>query len=164
MKNVVYFMKNIVNFVNYFRQFCFYFSDDISHRILFHCESIFETSILFSILHSILLYILYIFSLWGNSYDHSSYDHTRWRTSATVSSTGSIVSLVRNTVLSYLYTIQGRHRSWFCVTCFDSLCICLFFKYGLVKLEWYDRNLQTRHRRHDRNCPRGMIVTVQIWS
>ena len=24
--------------------------------------------------------------LWGNSYDHSSYDHTRWRTSATVSS------------------------------------------------------------------------------
>ena len=25
-------------------------------------------------------------TLWGNSYDHSSYDHTRWRTSATVSS------------------------------------------------------------------------------
>ena len=50
MKNVVYFMKNVVNFVNYFRQFCFYFSDDISsHRILLHCESIFETSILFSI-------------------------------------------------------------------------------------------------------------------
>ena len=62
MKNVVYFMKNVVNFVNYFRQFCFYFNDDISsHRILLHCESIFETSILFSILHSILLYILYIF-------------------------------------------------------------------------------------------------------
>ena len=62
MKNVVYFMKNVVNFVNYFRQFCFYFSDDISsHRILLHCESIFETSILISILHSILLYILYIF-------------------------------------------------------------------------------------------------------
>ena len=62
MKNVVYFMKNVVNSVNYFRQFCFYFSDNISlHRILLHCESIFETSILFSILHSILLYILYIF-------------------------------------------------------------------------------------------------------
>ena len=58
MKNVVYFMKNVVNF----GQFCFYFSDNISlHRILLHCESIFETSILFSILHSILLYILYIF-------------------------------------------------------------------------------------------------------
>ena len=37
------------------------FDDDISsHRILLHCESIFETSILFSILYSILMYILYI--------------------------------------------------------------------------------------------------------
>ena len=37
----------------------------------------------------------------------------------------------------------------------------LFPKYWLVKLSQYDRDLQTRHRRYDRNCPRAMIIAVE---
>ena len=40
----------------------------------------------------------------------------------------------------------------------------LFLKYGLVKLLQYDRYLQNRHRRYDRNCPGAVIVTVENWS
>ena len=86
---------------------------------------------------------------------------------------GSIVTLVRNTVLSYLYTIQGLHRSWFCVSCFVSLCIC-FWNMGL----WNFRDMIVTYKsdmgdmivtvhgvwsllsKYDRNC-RDMIVTVE---
>ena len=69
---------------------------------------------------------------------------------------GSIVTLVRNTVLSCLYTIQGRHRSWFCVPCFVSLCIC-FWNMGL----WNFRDMIVTYKPDIGD----MIVTVHgVWS
>ena len=69
---------------------------------------------------------------------------------------GSIVVLVRNTVLSYLYTIQGCHRSWFCVSCFVSLCIC-FWNMGL----WNFLDMIVTYKPDISD----MIVTVHgVWS
>ena len=69
---------------------------------------------------------------------------------------GSIVTLVRNSVLSYLYTIQGRHQSWFCVSCFVSLCIC-FWNMGL----WNFRDMIVTYKPDIGD----MIVTVHgVWS
>ena len=69
---------------------------------------------------------------------------------------GPILTLVRNTVLSYLHTIQGRHQSWFWVSCFVSLCIC-FWNMGL----WNFRDMILTYQPDIGD----MIVTVQeVWS
>ena len=69
---------------------------------------------------------------------------------------GSIVTLVRNAELSYPYTIQGRHRSWFCVSCFVGLCIC-FWNMGL----WNLRDMIVTYKPDIGD----MVVTVHgVWS
>ena len=102
-------------------------------------------------------------ALWGNSYDHSSCDHTRWRTSATVGSDRARLWCLYANLCSCISTQNGASSvsilramlCWF---------VQLFPKYGGLKLSQYDRNLQTRHRRYDRNCPGAMVVTVEKWS
>ena len=51
------------------------------------------------------------YALWGNSYDHSSYDHTRWRTSATVSSGWAWLWYLRATEAHIICT---QHRYVIC--------------------------------------------------
>ena len=104
--------------------------------------------------------LYFAFSLWGNSYDHSSYDHTRWRTSATMGSGRADCDACMQ--LCTLASVHNKGASSVSILR-DMLCwfVHLFRKYGLVKLSQHECNLQTRHRRYDRNCPGTMIVTVE---
>ena len=102
-------------------------------------------------------------SLWGNSYDHSSYDHTRWRTSSTMGSDRADCDAC--TQLCTLVSVHNKGASSVSILR-AMLCwfVHLFPKYGLVKLSQYGRDLQTRHRRYDHHCPGAMIVTVEKLS
>ena len=74
---------------------------------------------------------------------------------------GPIVMLVRKSVLLYKKTGASSVSILRAMLCWF---VQLFPKYGRLKLSQYDRNLQTRHRRYDRNCPGAMVVTVEKWS
>ena len=70
--------------------------------------------------------------------------------------TGPIVTLVRNSILFYMYTIKGNHQSRFCVPCFIGLYIC-FLNMGL----WNFHNMVVTYKPDIGD----MIVTVQeLWS
>ena len=107
-------------------------------------------------------------SLWGNSYDHSSYDHTRWRTSATVSSGRAWLWHLHATETHIICT-QYRYAIFLCSwpeKTPDNLIISVISpSYFLAKwsqlLRCNDRNCKKQTGKHDRNF-RRMIVTVGL--